>query len=221
VRLRGLFLGFSLLLAAVPAAKADYVVLRSGQRLDVSSYQLLGDTYRLQLAGGVAEIPASEVVRIEPEEVFSSSVSSAAPEAPAFGNLIHSAAMRYGVDEQLIISVISAESDFNPRAISPRNARGLMQLLPETARRLGVRNAFDPKQNIEAGTRYLRDLLLRYNNDLGLALAAYNAGPQTVERYGHIPPYAETISYVRRIRREYAHRKAAQQGTSAVLRSAL
>jgi soluble lytic murein transglycosylase-like protein len=193
---------------AAQAARADYIVLRSGQRLNVTSYQLLGDTYKLQLAGGVAEIPASEVVGIEPEEIFTAPQPTA-QEYPAYGELIRAAAAHYGVDADLVASVIAVESNFNPKAVSRRNARGLMQLLPETARQLGVRNIFDEKENIDAGTRYLSALLARYQNNLPLALAAFNAGSLRVQQYGRVPPYRETVSYVRRIQDEYAKRKSA------------
>jgi soluble lytic murein transglycosylase-like protein len=120
---------------------------------------------------------------------------------------VKAAAERYKVDAELITSVIAAESNFDPKAVSKRNACGLMQLLPETAARLGVRNIFDPQENVDAGTHYLRDLLQRYNNDLALALAAYNAGPEKVQLFGRVPPYAETVSYVRRVKRSYEKSK--------------
>jgi soluble lytic murein transglycosylase-like protein len=126
--------------------------------------------------------------------------------------LIEGAAARYSVDADLITSVIAAESNFDPKAISRRNARGLMQLLPGTAARLGVQNIFDPRENIDAGTRYLRDLLQLYKNDLALTLAAYNAGPQRVRQYGRVPPFAETRSYVQRVRSAYAKRKSGVPG---------
>src|SRR5208282_1942284 len=95
------------------------------------------------------------------------------------------------------------------KAISPKNARGLMQLMPQTAAQFGVRDIFDPRENVEAGTRYLKDMLARYNNDVTLALAAYNAGPERVEQYGrHVPPYSETLNYVQRISRSYAKFKS-------------
>lgn len=208
MRLRAAVIGFVMLLAATQAARAEYVVLRSGQRLNVSGYQLVGGTYRLQLAGGIAEIPAAEVVAIEPEEVFVSARPAA--DSLPYAELVRAAASRYGVDPELVASVIAAESNFDPKAISRRNARGLMQLLPETAKRLGVHDVFDPRENIDAGTRYLSDLMARYQNNLALALAAYNAGPIRVQRYGRVPPYRETISYVRRIQSEYKKRKSAQ-----------
>ncbi len=206
VRHSALFLAATLAAAAVPA-RAEYFVLRSGQRLHVTGYQLLGEKYRLQMDGGFVELPADNVAAIEPEDVFTSAPPVDAAKAP-FRELIEAAAARYVVDADLITSVIAAESNFDPKAISRRNARGLMQLLPETAARLGVQNIFDPRENIDAGTRYLHDLLLLYKNDLALALAAYNAGPQRVHRYGRVPPFAETQSYVRRVRSAYVKRKA-------------
>jgi len=190
------------------SVRADYVVLRSGARLTVTSYELLGDKYRLQMNGGVAEIPVADVLAIEPEEVFEPLPEPLGPTTP-FHDIIRAAADRYGVDADLIHCVIAIESNFNPKAISPKNARGLMQLMPQTAAQFGVRDIFDPRENIEAGTRYLKDMLARYNNDVTLALAAYNAGPERVELYGrHVPPYSETVKYVQRISRSYAKFKS-------------
>jgi soluble lytic murein transglycosylase-like protein len=198
-------------LFVAPTLRAEYVVLRSGQRLIVTGYQLLGDKYRLQMNGGFVEISASEVVAIEPEEIFAPIIVPVKPAAlgsnPQFGQLIQSASKRFNVDADLISSVIAIESNYNPKAVSRRNARGLMQLIPGTASRLGVRNIFDPRENIDAGTRYLGELLHRYDNDLILALAAYNAGPQRVQKYGTIPPFPETLSYVRRVKHTYDQRK--------------
>jgi soluble lytic murein transglycosylase-like protein len=208
VRLGRIVVLFCAAITMASAARAEYVVLRSGQRLAVTAYQREGDKYKLQISGGTVEVVAEDVVRIEPEEVFTPAKHDDAVNAP-FGELIKAAAAQYLVDADLITSVIAAESNFDPKAISRRNARGLMQLLPETAAKLGVQDIFDPKENIDAGTRYLGELLKLYNNDLVLALAAYNAGPEKVQRFGKVPPYAETISYVRRIRRDLVSRKAA------------
>jgi soluble lytic murein transglycosylase-like protein len=207
LRLRHATLALSLVLFAAPALRAEYVVLRSGQRLAVTGYQLLGDKYRLQMAGGSLEIAAADVVAIEPEEVFTP-LPAAPLVKPPYREFVEAAAARYGVDADLITSVIAVESNFDPKASSRKNACGLMQLLPETAARLGVRNIYDPQENIDAGTRYLRELLQKYNNDLVLALAAYNAGPERVQRYGRVPPFSETISYVRRVKRGYDKSKS-------------
>src|SRR5713101_9487799 len=196
-----------LLACAAPCVRAEYIVLRSGQRLAVTGYQLLGDKYRLQVKGGTAEVAVDQVLAIEPEEIFTSVPPVEISQEP-FGDLIRAAAKHYSVDADLITSVIAAESNFDPKAISRRDARGLMQLLPVTAASLGVKNIFDPRENIEAGTRYLSDLLQLYKNDLALTLAAYNAGPDRVQRYGRVPPFAETISYVRRVRQTYDQRKS-------------
>ncbi len=199
---------FLLPLAAFAAgARADYFVLRSGARLNVTAYQLVGERYRIQMNGGSAEIAAADVVAIEPEEIFIPAPRMPLTQAP-YGDMIQSAAKKYSVDADLIFSVIAAESNFNPRVISRRGARGLMQLLPATGTRFGVKDIFDPAQNIDAGTQYLRDLMARYQGDLVLTLAAYNAGPGAVQRYGRVPPYNETISYVRAIRKTYALRKS-------------
>ena len=191
---------------AAPTLRAEYIVLRSGQRLHVTGYQLQGDKYHLQLGGGFVDVPAADVVAIEPEDTFAPLPAAPPPAAspqPFYRDLVEAAAKKYNLDADLITSVIAVESNFDPKAVSRKNARGLMQLLPETAAQLGVKNIDDPAENIDAGTRYLRDLLQKYNNDLALALAAYNAGPDKVQLYGRVPPYAETVSYVRRVKRGY------------------
>lgn len=210
MRLKHAALLLAAFLSVAPALRAEYVVLRSGQRLAVTSYELLGDKYRLRMAGGFVMVAVEDVVAIEPEEVFKPVPPTAQPVValPFYRDLVEAAAKRYNVDADLITSVIAVESNFNPKAVSRKNARGLMQLLPETAERLGVKNVFDPQENIEAGTQYLRDLLQKYNNDLALTLAAYNAGPEKVQLYGRVPPYAETISYVRRVKRNYEKSKS-------------
>ena len=112
---------------------------------------------------------------------------------------IRHAAARYGVPETIVAAVIRVESGFNARAISPKGARGLMQLMPDTASSLGVRDTFDPRENIDGGVRHLRALMDRFGNDLALVLAAYNAGEGAVTGHGGIPPYPETREYVRRV----------------------
>jgi hypothetical protein len=121
------------------------------------------------------------------------------PDLAPFAREIREAAERYGVGEALINAVIRVESAFNARAVSAKGARGLMQLMPGTAAMLGVRDSFDPRQNIDGGVRHLRGLIDRFGNDLKLALAAYNAGEQAVLQHGGIPPFRETRDYVTRI----------------------
>ena len=185
------------------AARADYAVLKTGERLHVTSYERNGDSIRLVIAGGVVEIPAENVIAFEPEDIFPPNSASRITSG-SISDIIHAVATRHGLDERLITSVIAAESNFNPRAVSRKNARGLMQLLPSTAERFAVADIFDPLQNIEAGTRYLKQLLDQYAGNLVLALAAYNAGPDVVAKYGGVPPIAETRAYIRRVQTHYS-----------------
>lgn len=132
-------------------------------------------------------------------------------ESLKFDQFIAAACQRYGVEFALVKAVIKAESAFDPSALSPAGARGLMQLMPATAAQHGVDDVHDPQANIEGGVRHLRLLLNRFRGDLALALAAYNAGPETVVRYNGIPPYAETQTYVQRVlqyRESYRRRSA-------------
>ena len=186
------------LLGASPA-RADYAVLQSGVRIHVTGYQQFGDRVVLTVEGGTVEIAASALAAIEPEEQFRALPADAPDPNIPYGKLIHAAAQKSGINEKVLERVIAQESNFNAKAISRKRALGLMQLMPQTAARYSVRNVFDPEQNINGGTNYLKDLLDRYQGNLVLALAAYNAGPQVVERYGGVPPFAETQNYVRRI----------------------
>jgi soluble lytic murein transglycosylase len=124
-----------------------------------------------------------------------------------FDGIIQDAARRYGVDFSLIKAIIRAESSFDPLAISRKGARGLMQIMPQNFKSLDIRDPFNPQQNIMGGARYFRSLLDRYQGQLGLTLAAYNAGPTAVDRYRRIPPYAETQHYVEKVLRFYEQYK--------------
>jgi hypothetical protein len=184
--------------ASAPMARADYAVLRSGARIHVTGYETAGDRMRLNVPGGTIELPIDDIVLFEPEDTFPANTASPLGRG-RYSTLIRAAGLKFGLDEKLIEQVIATESNFNSHAVSRKLAMGLMQLLPETAARYSVVNVYDPAENIDGGTRYLRDLLVRYRGNVQLALAAYNAGPGTVDRYGGIPPIPETRNYVRRI----------------------
>jgi len=163
-------------------------------------------TYRFTTPDGTVHYtnaPSDPRYRSEPPpaELPLRAPSVPAAPAPGFVGVIRRAAERYGVPEKVISAVIRVESGFNPRAVSRKGAQGLMQLMPSTAALLGVRNAFDPAENIDGGVRHLSGLLSRFSNDLPLALAAYNAGEQAVVSYRGVPPYPETLDYVDRILR--------------------
>ena len=200
MRLRG-GSGACLLAALTPAARADYAVLQSGQRIHITGYERIGDTFRLTMTGGTLDIPADSLLRIDPEDTFLP-VKIKLLDVP-FASFIATSARTHGIAPELVASVIAVESNFNPNAVSWKSASGLMQLMPETAARLGVKNVFDPQQNIDAGTRYLKELLLKYNGDLSLTLAAYNAGPDRVEQFRSVPPFRETRDYVRRVTEKF------------------
>lgn len=203
---------FASVMAFAPSVRADYAVLHSGQRLHITGYLRQGAKVVLYVAGGRIVVPSSDIVRFDPEDVFAPSASAPALDVP-FAKQIRAAAARNGVDENLISSVIFAESNFKPRAVSRKRAMGLMQLMPRTANRYDVNNVFDPSQNIAGGTRYLKQLLDQYHGDLPLALAAYNAGPERVAQYGGVPPFPETYNYVHRVTNKLKKLKAEQSST--------
>jgi len=210
----------AILAAAAAPAGAELVVFADGGWLKVASYEVRGERVRLGLHGGgamtvalsrVERVVDDEVVRLAAVEPEEAAVAAGGPEwrfaaggaAPAtpFGAEIFSAAERHGLHPALIAAVVRAESAFDPRAVSRKGARGLMQLMPATARRFGLaaEEIHDPVKNLDAGARYLAWLLERFAGDLPRALAAYNAGEGTVDRYGGVPPFRETRDYLRRI----------------------
>jgi hypothetical protein len=163
------------------------------------TYRLTGPDGTLHFTNAPTD-PRYHRLGIAPRPVARSAAASVRL-APAIATHIKEAAARHGVSERLVSAVIRVESGFNPRAVSPKGARGLMQLMPTTATILGVRDSFDPVENIEGGVRHLRGLMDRFGQNLPLALAAYNAGEQAVMQYRGIPPYPETQEYVARILR--------------------
>jgi soluble lytic murein transglycosylase-like protein len=206
MRLLGLFI-----LLAGAATAGEYAVLANGARMHVERHEADGAKVRLYYSSGFVEMESHAVVGYEAEEyVAPEAVAMAVPLAPASGTvaeaptpleLADAAADRYGLPRALVRSVMAAESGFEPLAVSPKGAIGLMQLMPGTAQVLGA-DPHDPAQNVDAGTRYLRDLLEKYNYGLRHALAAYNAGPGAVEKYNGVPPYRETIDYIARIEKK-------------------
>jgi len=201
-------LGIFLWSAAGVAFAGEYAVLASGSMLRVERHETSGDKVRLYNADGYIEVDRAAVLSFEAEEYVPpapapapATPAPAAQPAPSPVQLADAAADKYGLPRQLVRSVISNESDFQPRAVSPKGAIGLMQLMPATAEALGA-DPHDPAQNVDAGTRYLRDLLEKYDGGLWHALAAYNAGPGAVDKYQGVPPYRETIEYIGRIDRD-------------------
>jgi len=189
-------------------------VLRNGFTIRHDHPEKLPGVTRLYLSadpnGGFVDVPTEEIVSVERLEVpLPPPPAAAAATREEVDRWVNSASDQHQVDPDLIRSVIKAESGFNSRAVSPKGAQGLMQLMPSTASQLGVTDAFAPEQNIEGGTRYLRDLLVLYNNDMAKALAAYNAGPQRVAQYNGVPPYRETHAYVARVIKDFNRTKLA------------
>jgi hypothetical protein len=215
------FLAFGL--AGMAPSRAELVVLTDGRVVKVKAYEVGEEQARLDLFhGGRITVPVDRVERIvddevlpepepEPVAVVAETVvppaiplrfdeSQPVPEGP-YGSLIYEAARKHQVNPRLVAALIRQESAGNIRAVSHKGARGLMQLMPATAKRFGVRKEqlFDPQHNLEAGVKYLSWLVDQFPNDLAKILAAYNAGENAVARYGGVPPYRETRDYVRRI----------------------
>ncbi|MGB9203979.1 MAG: lytic transglycosylase domain-containing protein [Terriglobales bacterium] len=221
---------------ARPAIAADLAILSNGFSIRHEHRLVMGATTRLFFGAddsSFTDVPTAEITGYEKDlsPPLSSSLPLPAPagqpgaavgrsipshavpalSAPALHQVVDSASAAYHLDPDLVNSVIHAESGFKSHAVSPKGARGLMQLMPGTANQLGVNDAFDPQSNVTGGSRYLRELLERYNFDLVKALAAYNAGPDRVEQYRGVPPFHETQAYVARIVHEYNQKKIAQE----------
>jgi soluble lytic murein transglycosylase-like protein len=213
--------------ALCPLARgAEHVTLKNGFELDCVRSEVVGDKVRLYFAvkdaaagSNYQEIAADSVVRVEtvadvPEPVMvekasavdAASVTTLPTKLEMQAMLAHAGAAHH-IDEDLLASVVRAESAGQVRAVSRTGARGLMQLMPGTASAMGVEDSFKADQNIAGGTAYLDWLLTRYHNDVALALAAYNAGPGAVDKYHGVPPYRETREYVARVIREFNRRK--------------
>jgi hypothetical protein len=231
-----------LVASGVFSSATDLAVLRNGNSIRHERRQVVGAVTRLYLsdsASGYIEIPTDQIERFEVDNTSHAPVSIASnptqsnllntPANPSPLNaqaqrivdrenldvMVNGAGQRHQIDPDFINSVIRAESGFNNRAVSRKGAQGLMQLMPQTASQLGVANSFDPNANVEGGTKYLRELLEKYNYDVPKALAAYNAGSRRVDRYHGVPPYFETQTYVAKIIRDYNRKKLAQNPSLA------
>jgi soluble lytic murein transglycosylase-like protein len=205
-----------LLLTFVCSAFAgEYAVLASGARLYAERHESDGAKVTLFTQTGSTEMDAALVVRFEQEEpkpevpvppvsvnAASMAVSSPATKTAEVAELVANAARKYGLPPAFVRAVVATESGYRADAVSPKGAIGLMQLMPGTARQLGADPKI-PEQNVDAGTRYLRDLLLKYDNHAYHALAAYNAGPGAVDKYHGVPPYAETRNYILSVLRNW------------------
>ena len=198
----------------------EYAVLSTGFRIRAERHSTDGARTTLyDRDGGYSVVPTSLITGFEPEDFVPPPAAAAQPPPPTPGvdSLVAKAARQHGVHPALIASVIAAESSFDPSAVSPKGAQGLMQLMPATAAELGVAHPFDAGENIQGGASYLKQLLDRYagfDNQLERALAAYNAGPGTVERYGGLPPYRETVDFVSRVSSRLASHSASTAASS-------
>jgi hypothetical protein len=205
----------AILLLSSSCFAGEYAVLASGSRLLVDRHECAGSKVRLYSGEGYMEMDAIQVRGFEPDDHVTPVIAAPVPASPEPAEqadsaepvvltpleLADAAADRYGLPHWLVREVMRAESGFQPQAVSPKGAIGLMQLMPDTAHLLGA-DPKDPAQNADAGARYLRELLDKYDGRLWHALAAYNAGPAAVEKYKGVPPYRETITYIYRIDQE-------------------
>jgi hypothetical protein len=214
-------LAAALLAAAIPAG-ASIAVFSDGRNMKIEQYAVDEESIHLTLqGGGKMSLPLTRIERIVDDEIVTpeviEEVKKIAEEGvfprrswrysehskplwqSTYNDIIVAAARHFDVDAALVSAVIKAESDYNPRTVSHKGARGLMQLMPATAKRFGVTDSFDPTENIHAGTRYLRWLLKTFDGNADLAVAAYNAGEGNVWKYDGVPPFRETVNYIHRI----------------------
>jgi hypothetical protein len=211
--------GVMVLVISGSSFAADVAVLRNGFSIRYERREVIGEVTRLYLNGdgsGYVDVQNAEIERFERD--LTPTAGTAPLPSP---DVVGSASRRYHLDPDLVNSVIRAESGFNAKAVSPKGAMGLMQLEPRTAAELGVADPFDPSANVDGGTRYLRELLVRYDFDLIKALAAYNAGPQRVKQYHGVPPYYETQAYVAKIVRDFNRKKLAERKAAALKKASL
>jgi len=208
--LRLLWITFAVF-STLPAFGGEYAILTSGMRIRADRHEVQGDVVRLYSEQGYAEVPASTVERFEVDDYVPPPAPEPAKPAPAVAEkatprdpktMVRDAAGKYALPPAFVESVAKVESAMKADAISKKGAIGVMQLMPETAKKLNA-DPNDPEQNIDAGTRLLRDLLIKYDGDVAKALAAYNAGEGAVDRYNGIPPYPETQDYVGRVIQSY------------------
>jgi soluble lytic murein transglycosylase-like protein len=198
----------------------ERATLRNGFSLIHDHREVKGTVTRLYMSASddnFVDVPTDQITaieKLEPEEeamLVPQPPAAASPALTASTKTLHEivqeVARRHNIDADFLESVIAAESGGNVKAVSRKGAQGLMQLMPDTASKLGVKNSFDPEANVEAGTRYLLDLLALYHNDVAKALGAYNAGPLRIQQYHGVPPYRETRAYVRRIINDFNRKK--------------
>jgi soluble lytic murein transglycosylase-like protein len=210
-----------LALSGATAFSAEEAVLRNGSVIRLDHRESRGEITRLYLDAGTENYVDMRYEQINRFEQLAESPAVPAPESAqvrsvSLEEIVASAANRYDVDADLLLSLIHAESAFDLNAVSPKGALGLMQLMPRTAARFGVENPMDPAANVEGGTRYLSELLTLYNHNLTKALAAYNAGPSRIKQYHGVPPYPETVAYIARVERDLNQRKVAKSRLTSI-----
>ncbi len=197
--------------AVAPLRAAEIANLSNGFSIRHERHEMLGAVTRLYTgtdASSYIDVPTAQVASFEPAPAEVAKVEAVKP--VDLNEVIRDVSRRSRLDADFIASVIRAESGGNAKAVSPKGARGLMQLMPGTADQLGVKNSFDAAENVDGGVRYLMQLLQQFHFDVAKALAAYNAGPERVAQYKGVPPYRETRAYVTRIIRDYNRKKLAE-----------